>query len=225
MRRPTEDVRLVVNTFEAVFRPSWARQFGTPTSGLSDGNEGVQWNAWIDPVSKDAFLGVNLEGKQYQDWPISRLILRELDQPTLLGVIREVKPTDQVELVWWRDAWAAGGSRIPNFREHIIAPTPVALSDLTEDRWRSALEEALACLDAETNHRGRAKQTITLTQNGGEERAEHWVTPHLQFRYRLWQSDQQPTRERARAMMKEGRELLEPLHAWATGLVCLDSPP
>src|SRR5213082_3956494 len=52
--------------------------------GLSDGNDGVQWNAAYDRRTDERWLGVNLEGMQYQDWPIGRLIQRELRAPTLV---------------------------------------------------------------------------------------------------------------------------------------------
>jgi hypothetical protein len=44
------------------------REFGSPSirlGGLSDGNDGVQWNAWIDRERRGDWAGVNLEGMKY----------------------------------------------------------------------------------------------------------------------------------------------------------------
>ena len=53
------------------------RPFGTPRGryqGVSDNAEGVQWNAGVDREQGSSWLGVNLEGMAYDDWPIARLI-------------------------------------------------------------------------------------------------------------------------------------------------------
>ena len=63
------------------------RHFGSPSPGvlgISDGNEGVQWNAGDRPGDGFVWLGVNLEGMQYDDWPVARLIEREISRPLLL---------------------------------------------------------------------------------------------------------------------------------------------
>ncbi|MYA44598.1 MAG: hypothetical protein F4Z31_22965 [Gemmatimonadetes bacterium] len=52
--------------------------------GLSDGNEGVQWNAGYRPGDGFVWLGLNLEGMQYDDWPVARLLEREIGRPLLL---------------------------------------------------------------------------------------------------------------------------------------------
>ncbi|MDE2763072.1 MAG: hypothetical protein OXQ94_04195 [Gemmatimonadota bacterium] len=57
------------------------RDFGHPSRGVlgvSDGSEGVQWNAGYDIRRDAASLGVNLEGMKYDDWPVARFIEREL---------------------------------------------------------------------------------------------------------------------------------------------------
>src|SRR5689334_6111475 len=46
--------------------------------GVSDGAEGVQWNASFDPRDERQWVSVNLEGIEYNDWPVARLIRREL---------------------------------------------------------------------------------------------------------------------------------------------------
>ncbi|MDE2795442.1 MAG: hypothetical protein OXL34_11540 [Gemmatimonadota bacterium] len=49
--------------------------------GVSDGIEGVQWNAGCRARDGTVWLGVNLEGIKYDDWPVARLIERELSRP------------------------------------------------------------------------------------------------------------------------------------------------
>ena len=64
----------------------WKR-LGTPSRGvlgISDGNDGVQWNARHRPGDGFVWLGVNLEGMQYDDWPVARLIERGISRPLLL---------------------------------------------------------------------------------------------------------------------------------------------
>ena len=57
-------------------------QRGKQSYGASDGVEGVQWNLGIKHETGDAWLGVNLEGKEYAGWPVATLIRSELDNPT-----------------------------------------------------------------------------------------------------------------------------------------------
>jgi hypothetical protein len=54
--------------------------------GVSDGAPGVQWNASYDPRDRRQWVSVNLEGLEYEGWPVSRLIRRELADPKLLSV-------------------------------------------------------------------------------------------------------------------------------------------
>ena len=51
--------------------------------GVSDGIEGVQWNAGYRARDGTVWLGVNLEGIKYDDWPVARLIEREFSRPLL----------------------------------------------------------------------------------------------------------------------------------------------
>ena len=62
------------------------RPFGQnsgPWVGVSDDAKGVQWNAGIMRESGVAYLGVNLEGMKYRDWPIANLLLAEKHSPEL----------------------------------------------------------------------------------------------------------------------------------------------
>src|SRR5688572_9131229 len=87
MRDPA---RLLIDAFSTLTRtiPADEVLFGSPslqTAGICDGTQGVQWNAGIkwDGARQMAYAGVNLEGLVYRDWPVARLIERELDAPQL----------------------------------------------------------------------------------------------------------------------------------------------
>ena len=82
MRDPAQ---LLVEAFSTLTRtiPADENMFGShslQTSGICDGTQGVQWNAWIewDGARQMAYAGVNLEGLIYKGWPVARLIEREL---------------------------------------------------------------------------------------------------------------------------------------------------
>lgn len=165
--------------FRTVIGPT-CRPFGkrsTQRGGVSDGNEGVQWNAGYDPRTGLRWLGVNLEGMRYDGWPIARLVTRELRTPTLPGLADEVADAARIEVRMTRDYWQATAR--PEIVERMIVPTPVPLSALTEERWRQVLQGALACLDPSRNRRGRAMQEVTLAVSG--ERRKGPVSPHLTF--------------------------------------------
>ena len=77
---PTHHADAVKSCFRDVFGCR-GREFGSPSRGVlgvSDGNEGVQWNAGHYPRDGAVWLGVNLEGMKYDDWPVARLIEREI---------------------------------------------------------------------------------------------------------------------------------------------------
>jgi hypothetical protein len=186
---------------------SGPRPFGSPSlkvGGLSDGAEGVQWNVAFDPRDGRQTVGVNLEGITYDDWPIARLIERELDQPTLPLVISRHPGLADVVLLWRREHWQAG-SRLA-IRESEIAPTPIALEDLGPADWRNALDSAWECLDTGRRRRGRARQTVTLLSGKRVEDAP--VSPHLTFEFRARDSrDWEP-------MLREARATMRPLYEW-----------
>ena len=63
------------------------REFGSPSRGvlgISDGNEGVPMERRVLPRDGAVWLGINLEGMKYDDWPVARLIKREISGPLLL---------------------------------------------------------------------------------------------------------------------------------------------
>ena len=83
---PTHHADALKSCFRDVFGCR-GREFGSLSRGvlgISDGNEGVQWNAGYYPRDGAVWLGVNLEGMKYDDWPVARLIEREISRPLLL---------------------------------------------------------------------------------------------------------------------------------------------
>lgn len=205
--------RTLREAFIEIFHPANPQPFGSQAlrhKGLSDGNDGVQWNAWTDETSTGrmiTWLGVNLEGKQYRDWPIARFIQRELMEPKLIALRAKLPQPEEIKVHWWRDAWVGGGSRIPSFKEQYIAPTPIALSNLSQQSWRQALIEAQGCL--RTPEGRRAKQWITT----GDIRRDIWVSPHLGFQRQLpWPA----TVAELRQAMQRVREQMQPLYDFAT---------
>jgi hypothetical protein len=199
--------------FVEIFRPANPRPFGSTALrylGLSDGNDGVQWNTWIERPSTEppiAWLGVNLEGLQYRDWPIAHFIRRELMEAKLLALRAGLRQPEETKVRWMRDAWGPGGSRVPSFKEHYIEPTPIALSNLDQESWRQALVEAQGCL--RTPEGRRAKQWITIQ----DQRREFYVSPHLVFQRQLpWPA----TAEELRQAMQRAREQMQPLYDFAT---------
>jgi hypothetical protein len=163
--------------------------FGSPSLGLSgicDGTDGVQWNAWVQwhGGRQMAYAGVNLEGKVYDGWPVARLIERELAAPALVEAARAVAHPSAVEVLWYRDAWQVVAR--PPILEKTIGGSPRLLHTLAPDAWEAMLREAYNCLDGERGHRGRARQAVTMTTGAIRELE---VSPHLQLRQAFWPRD------------------------------------
>lgn len=138
-----ERAEVLIDLFREVFDCD-GRRFGSLPLGLlgiSDGREGVQWNAAYFRSEQTASVGVNLEGMKYDDWPIARLIERELSEPLLLARYRaRVARREVVTVKWQRDAWQAA-TRVP-IRESMLSPTPMALDRLDDEGWKRALQGA-----------------------------------------------------------------------------------
>jgi hypothetical protein len=193
------------SAFTEVFRGD-PRPFGSramQSGGLSDGREGVQWNAGYDIRTATRWMGVNLEGLQYRGWPVARLIERELRSPTLPALVRRLGVTDPVTVWWTRDYWQAASR--PEIAERFIAPTPIFVSRLTEDLWVEALREAAACLDA--GGRGRGMQEVTLAKSG--KRVVGPVSPHLSIAFPI------PGPVNWREFLTRGKTRLQPFYDWA----------
>lgn len=203
MPHPNDCADALKTVFRAVFACR-GRDFGHTSRGvlgISDGNEGVQWNAGCHLGEAAVWLGVNLEGKVYDGWPVARLIERELSFPLLLTRYRpRVAKPRKVAVHWTREAWQAG-YRIA-IRKSDIAPTPLTLDRLDARGWADALRGARGCLDPERGLRGRRKVEVTL--EASERRVLRPVSPHLVFQTQLATMS-------SRAM-RQARNELEPLH-------------
>ena len=199
-----ESAEIMIRRFTGLFACE-GRRFGSRSLGvlgISDGCEGVQWNAAYERDGA-AWLGVNLEGMLYDGWPVARLIEREISHPLLLTEYRDRVPRPEMVTVnWWRDAWQVRRVRI---RESSLLPTPIALDRLDGDGWAHALSQARECLDPERGYRGRCRTKVTLLGSGRI--VEREVSPHLQFKARF---DENSTRSLQRA-----KENLEALHDFA----------
>lgn len=192
--------------FRDVFRCP-GRDFGSPLRGalgISDGNEGVQWNAAYYPGDGAIWLGVNLEGMKYDDWPVARLIEREMSRPLLLTRYRrKVARSDRVTVVWARDAWQVTAR--PRIKEANIAPTPITLDRLDGQGWEDALRSARECLDPQKQLRGRRRVPVTLLSS--ERQVEMYVSPHLKIGT--------PLAEITARALRQARENLEALWEFA----------
>ena len=211
MTVPTHQADTLRTHFRNVFG-CCGREFGSPfrgVLGISDGNKGVQWNAGYYPRDGAVWLGVNLEGMEYDDWPVARLIEREISRPVLLTRYRpRVSRPDRVTVIWARDAWQY--SHRPPIKEAKLAPTPIALDRLDSQGWEDALQGARECLDPRKRHRGRRKDSVTLlpsTRHPCERRKEMYVSPHLKIRI--------PLAKITPRAMRHARDNLEVLHEFA----------
>jgi hypothetical protein len=167
--------------FDRVFQPAKpSRRFGGPSNrhqGFSDDHDGVQWNAGVDRERGVVTVGVNLEGMEYQGWPIARFIESERAAPRLPAFARSYEHAGAAEVWFSRDAWQFA-SRFDILEQHFGPEPPLALSRLSEDLWRMMLNEAYDCLDSHKGHRGRARQMVTLSTG----QREMTVSPHLKVK-------------------------------------------
>ena len=208
---PTHHADALKSCFRDVFGCR-GREFGSRSRGvlgISDGNEGVQWNAGYYPRDDEVWLGVNLEGMKYDDWPVARLIEREISRPLLLtGYRRKVARPDRVTVIWARDAWQYAARR--RIKEASLAPTPIALDRLDGQGWEDALRGARECLNPRKQHRGRKKVPVTLLpskRHPWERQVEMDVSPHLKIRT--------PLPEITPRAMRQARDNLEALYEFA----------
>jgi len=156
-------------------------QLNRPVFGMSDGNEGVQWNiaVWTNKNKQNIQLGINLEGMKYNNWPIANFILSELEQSTIQKIKSTLKQPENIHIRFLRDAWQATSR--PNIVEKYLGGQEWSFAETDSNRWRSILTEALDCLNKQKNYRGRAKQLVTYENKpkNGERIRNLPVTPHL----------------------------------------------
>lgn len=210
MNERYQQIDLVRDLFEHTFHSR--KDFGKAggVMGASDDVDGVQWNAFYDPESSEARLSVNLEGKEYDGWPVARFIERETEEPGLIiEVAPKIKDANEVIVTWARDAWQYGIRLLID--EGRIDGTPFALSEISCESWVEILEEAHGCLDAKRDYRGRTVQVVTLSVS--RVREEKWVSPHLNVSTLLWLGALD-SQQSAREAMSRGRERLAPIHEY-----------
>ena len=144
------EASVLIDAFATLTRtiPVDANTFGSPSlrvAGVSDGTDGVQWNAWVEwhGDKQMAYAGVNLEGKVYDGWPVARFIERELAASRLREVSACVPDPTRVEVIWYRDAWQVV-ARLP-IAERLIGGSPRLLHTLTPDAWRASTRRWRTC--------------------------------------------------------------------------------
>jgi hypothetical protein len=200
---------LAVGRLRATFKRAFGRakpftSFELRVLGVSDGVPGVQWNAWHNIDSRHAFLGVNLEGTSSPGWPLPTFLTQELVRPLLFCVIDKHENPESVEVRLWRDVWIAGVKHRSVGDE--LRPTPVLLSRLTGGGWQRALRAAFKCTDTTNAGHGFGRADIVLLSSGGK-RSQAMVSPHLQFKTLLWESEPESVVARAKLMNQAIRRL------------------
>jgi hypothetical protein len=201
---PAEEL---IAAFVVSFGPTHKR-FGSKSLGLlgvCDDADGPQWSVAMDLQSGRAWLAINLEGKQYDRWPIATFIKRELDQSQLPLIAQNLDSAGIARVAMWRDAWQGAGTRV-RILERDIAPTPMALSLVTPESWRSCLQQGLECLDPNRGHRGRRRTHVTLATS--RQRVLRDVSPHFNVSLDLVRTSASDNWQQA---MSDARHCLEPV--------------
>lgn len=151
-------------------------QLNKPEFGMSDGNEGVQWNILVIPDRHEVQVGINLEGKEYSGWPITTFILSELEKPSIKELKTNLEHPELFFVRFRRDAWQVTSR--PIIVEQLLSGWEIPMSEMDSQLWASILTEALSCLSEEKHYRGRNKQEVTLASQPERRRAMK-VSPHL----------------------------------------------
>ena len=209
-----QSLNLVTDVFKTILGVS-GRPFGGTSKtydGMSDDAEGVQWNvATFKDKPQRARLGVNLEGMKYKDWPIARFIESELKNRALLSLPVE---KDKIYVGFFRDAWQV--TNRPAIEERSLGCSGISLEEMTGFQWKKTLDEAYACLDPQNNHRGRAKQDVTLSKSGMLKTME--VSPHLQIYTTIW-SIFPADFQTAKTLMQKSFDRLMPVYEYVRGCI------
>jgi len=183
-------------------------QLNKPFFGMSDGNEGVQWNIAIFTETQKARLGVNLEGKKYRNWPIATFILSELQNPGFDGLRAKLENPNCIYVRFMRDAWQVTSR--PSIVEQLIGGREIPISEIDPPLWYSMLGEALDCLNEAKEYRGRNEQVVTLAnqpKKGPRSRSME-VSPHLTIWTPINLSGD------VMAELVAGLKRLQPVHDW-----------
>lgn len=181
-------------------------QLNKPVFGMSDGNKGVQWNIAIATDSGQIRLGVNLEGMKYINWPIADFILSELDNPSIDKLKTKVEGSEGIYIRFKRDAWQAASR--PEILETYLGGGEFSLSAMNADLWKATLTEALDCLDATKQYRGRSEQLITLANQPERGKIPKAVSPHLKLWTPIGLSGD------IEANLRKGFAKLKPVYEW-----------
>ena len=190
------------------------KPFGSKSTkyrGMSDGKEGVQWNVWVDKGNELIWLGVNLEGKKYDNWPIADFIGNELRESALIKISRKIKDPSKIWVGLHRDAWQV--TYRPPIKESNIGDGEIKLSDLNEIKWKKMLTEALSCLNKEKDYRGRARQIVTLANNNIKEME---VSPHLNIHTQIGKNT---SVSNVKILIKNSFDRLRPVYTFVNGCV------
>ena len=186
------------------------REFGQlskPFFGVSDGAEGVQWNLSVNSGEDEVWLGINLEGMKYSDWPIARFLQTELSNMQLPGIAEKLPGNMEIYALIMRDAWQRASR--PHIKEQYIEGMPVELKALTSETWTTALSESLHCLDEKRYYKGRGLQNVTRLKRNGEVHVEMMeVSPHFQIQTKIEKN------MRTVDGLQRIISLLKPLHEW-----------
>ncbi len=101
--------------------------------GASDDNNCVQWNIGIDRESGETYLGVNLEGMKHKNWPITNLLLADINA------------AEEITVNLTRDAWQAAARSC--IKERLIDGSGTTLKSMSPPLWEKMVKEALECLN------------------------------------------------------------------------------
>ncbi len=203
---------LILEKAEDIFRRFLkvkGQPFGSkskPYQGISDGKDGVQWNIGLDRDTDEIKLGVNLEGKIYNGWPIAIFIENELFEHKLIRIAQKIEFSSRIFVRFRRDAWQV--TYRPPILEQIIGGNEMKLSDLTTSKWNDLLLKAQKCLIGKKGIWKRANQTVTL-KNG--QKKEMPVTPHLTIYSIVWDKTT-PTEGELQKSIHDAFDILKPIH-------------
>ncbi|MBT6012363.1 MAG: hypothetical protein HOG80_13390 [Candidatus Marinimicrobia bacterium] len=179
-------------------------QRNRPEHGICDGADGVQWQLVLHTNSEFVRFGVNLEGIKYSNWPIANLLINEIEDPDFLRVCSSLPESEQINVLWRRDAWQAASR--PIIDEQVIGGSTLTCNEVTSEVWELMLNEALDCLDETKDFRARAKKTVTLSGSGVTKEMD--MSPHLQIYIDISQSSD------IKNDLRIAQERLMPIYEW-----------